>query len=147
MSQAQVLVTECCICEKEKRVWTCDQCNNDAFCDDCWESQRPHRPGAKGRGGIPHEKTDQEVVAFLQNVLDTPRTADEQQLLHHNDTETIWFGVERDSTNIPSFHDYGRYVTLMADSIGDYKGPRYPQLVSFIGQTGNMPSQSPGTDF
>lgn len=147
MSLGQAPATQCCICRKEKRLWTCDQCNNDAFCDDCWDRERPHRPGAKGRGGIPHEKTDQEVVAFLQQILETSRTIEEQRFLHDNDTDTIWFGVERDSTNTPSFHDHGRYAALMADSIGGHEGPRYPELVSFIGQTGTIPSQNRGTEF
>jgi hypothetical protein len=36
----------------------------------------------------------------------------------------------------PIFEDYGRYAALMAESLTARFPVRYPQLVSFIGQTG-----------
>lgn len=37
---------------------------------------------------------------------------------------------------MPVFQNYGRYQTIMSNSLTDGIGQRYPQLVSFIGQTG-----------
>lgn len=72
----------------------------------------------------------------LQDIL-TPATDPQvQQSKHLEDEDTTWFGVTRDSANLPVFQDYGRYTTIMANSaIGQHR-TRYPHLVSFIGQTG-----------
>lgn len=57
-------------------------------------------------------------------------------MLHIEDKDTTWFGMVRNNQNSPVFQDYGRYSSIMADSnSGEFKN-RYPQLVSFIGQTG-----------
>jgi energy-coupling factor transporter ATP-binding protein EcfA2 len=56
--------------------------------------------------------------------------------MHLDDEDTTWFGIARDANDLPIFQDYGRYATIIANSsTGEYK-VRYPQLVSFIGQTG-----------
>ncbi|KAK3687188.1 hypothetical protein B0T22DRAFT_509731 [Podospora appendiculata] len=52
-----------------------------------------------------------------------------------NDDDTTWFGVERDASHQLIFQDYGRFAALMSESQTQELGARYPQLVSFIGQT------------
>ena len=61
----------------------------------------------------------------------------EQDALHKDDEDTTWFGIGRNGADEPVFEDYGRFATLMAQSLSNTPMTRYPQLVSFIGQTGN----------
>lgn len=123
-------------CELDKPpIWNCSYCDMN-FCDQCWGKQGPHKPGRTGPDGLPHEKANPAIVKRLKDILTPPKEHSEQQLLHVEDEDTTWFGLARDNQNRPLFQDYGRYSAIMADSnSGDYKF-RYPQLVSFIGQTG-----------
>jgi energy-coupling factor transporter ATP-binding protein EcfA2 len=126
----------CESCElKKSPVWNCSYCDMN-FCDECWERQGPHKPGRTGPDGLPHEKANPTIVKRLQDILTPPQEHTEQQQLHTEDEDTTWFGMVRNSQNSPAFQDYGRYSAIMADSnSGEFKF-RYPQLVSFIGQTG-----------
>lgn len=110
----------------------CD-CN---FCDSCWDQERPHRPGKRGADGQVHEKTDILVADRYRSILEPSSSPSDQEALHRSDESTIWFGVGRDSDEAPIFEDYGRYATLMAESLSDVSFIRYPRLVSLIGQTG-----------
>lgn len=69
----------------------------------------------------------------------------EQDALHQDDETTIWFGIERDYVDVPTFQDYQRYSTLMLEHMPARHESRYPQLVSFVGQTG-MPRPSKPSD-
>ncbi|CAN9312297.1 unnamed protein product [Alternaria alternata] len=126
----------CESCELERSpVWDCSYCGMN-FCDECWSKQGPHKPGRTGPDGLPHEKANPTIVKRLQDILTPPQEYREQQILHIEDEDTTWFGMVRNSQNSPVFQDYGRYSAIMADSnSGEFKF-RYPQLVSFIGQTG-----------
>lgn len=136
-SQNTFIPEQCVACySTTAKTFTCIQCNNDTFCGDCWGKERPHRPGAVGFDGRPHEKTDKRVFDRLQKILDPERTPAEQQEQHKSDEDTSWFGIARDSANMPIFQDYGRYAKIMANSTTSRTKVRYPQLVSFIGQTG-----------
>ncbi|KAF2650662.1 hypothetical protein K491DRAFT_697115 [Lophiostoma macrostomum CBS 122681] len=128
--------SKCESCELlHKRTWNCSYCDMN-FCDPCWNIQGPHKPGRKGPDGLPHEKADPNIVQRLKEILTPPTDQAEQQSLHVDDDDTTWFGVGRDNNGHSIFEDYGRYATMMADSnTGEHKS-RYPQLVSFIGQTG-----------
>lgn len=106
------------------------------FCDPCWAKQAPHKPGRTGPDGLPHEKADLRIVKRLKDILTPSADTQEQQSLHLEDKDTTWFGIARDSNKQPIFQDYGRYATIIANSAtGEFK-VRYPQLISFIGQTG-----------
>jgi energy-coupling factor transporter ATP-binding protein EcfA2 len=130
----QLRVCESCEMAKSP-VWDCSYCDMN-FCDDCWNKQGPHKAGRTGPDGLPHEKADPTIVKRLQEILTPPQDHSEQQTLHIEDEDTTWFGMVRNSQNSPAFQDYGRYSAIMADSnSGEFKF-RYPQLVSFIGQTG-----------
>jgi energy-coupling factor transporter ATP-binding protein EcfA2 len=126
----------CDDCEFEQNpLWNCSYCGMN-FCDQCWDKQAQHRKGRTGPDGLPHEKANPAIVRRLKDILTPPVGHTEQQSLHVEDEDTTWFGLGRNSQNAPVFQDYGRYSTIMADSdTGDFKD-RYPQLVSFIGQTG-----------
>lgn len=127
---------KCDDCELEKsRIWSCSYCGMN-FCDQCWSKQPQHRSGRTGPDGLPHEKANPAIVKRLKDILTPPPGYTEQQSLHVEDQDTTWFGLGRNSQNAPVFQDYGRFATIMADSnTGEFKY-RYPQLVSFIGQTG-----------
>jgi hypothetical protein len=86
--------------------------------------------------GLPHEKTNRLVVERLRQIFDPHRSIEEQQNAHRSDEDTTWFGIARDSANLPIFQDYGRYAAIMTESQTPEVNVRYPQLVSFIGQTG-----------
>lgn len=114
----------------------CVHCDSN-FCDGCWRAQVQHRPGKRGPDGLPHEKTDLRVVSRLRNILEPSLDPHAQRALHRVDEDTTWFGIGRNGSNDPVFQDYGRYATIMADSLPSERLSRYPQLVSFIGQTGD----------
>lgn len=101
-------------------------------------------PIKKGKlvDGMPHEKTNQKVVKQLKAILEPPDNQEELWELHRRDEDTTWFGVLRNPNPDPitgltrtSFKDYGRYAALMAETRPPNGEMRYPQLVSFIGQT------------
>jgi energy-coupling factor transporter ATP-binding protein EcfA2 len=126
----------CEACDEIKAtVWNCANCGMN-FCDACWDRQAQHKPGRTGPDGLPHEKADPAIVERLKSILTPPKEQIEQQMLHVEDEDTTWFGMARNHLNQPIFQDYGRYPAMMADyNSGEYK-LRFPQLVSFIGQTG-----------
>jgi hypothetical protein len=136
-SRSTSFTEPCVVCgTTTAKTFTCIQCNNDAFCGNCWGKERPHRPGAVGFDGRPHEQTDKRVVDRLRKILEPKRTSAEQREQHRSDEDTTWFGITRDSANMPIFQDYGRYAKIMAQSRTSGIKAKYPQLVSFVGQTG-----------
>lgn len=118
------------------QTFSCIQCNNLAFCDDCWSEWILHRPGAVGYDGRPHEKSDPNVVRILRQILEPVRSDSDVDNEHQADEDTTWFGVGRDASNQPVLQDYGRFATLLSESQTQEVGERFPSLVSFIGQTG-----------
>ncbi|EON62430.1 hypothetical protein W97_01652 [Coniosporium apollinis CBS 100218] len=125
---------QCESCEEVTVTHYCVSCDSH-YCDPCWKRQGPHRPGKVGQDGLPHEKTDLNVVEALRDILSPPSSVAEQDELHREDLDTTWFGVVHED-NVPVFQNYDRYASVMADSLCSDTDVRYPQLVSFIGQTG-----------
>ncbi|MCJ1354083.1 MAG: hypothetical protein MMC33_004070 [Icmadophila ericetorum] len=121
-------------CEEFKPSFYCVHCDS-SFCDTCWEKQIPHKPDKRPPDG-PHEKVDRLVVERYRSILEPSFNIQELDDLHKEDEDTEWFGVGRNQANEPMFEDYGRYATLMAQSLSEVQDVRYPQLVSFVGQTG-----------
>lgn len=113
----------------------CPSCGS-TYCDVCWDRQGPHKPGKVGLDNLPHEKTDKQIYDRLKVILEPPEDTIELSRLHVEDEDTTWFAVEKDSSGQPIFQDYGRYPALMAETKQPNAGIRYPQLVSFVGQTG-----------
>ncbi|KAI1760166.1 FabD/lysophospholipase-like protein [Hypoxylon sp. FL1150] len=126
-----------CGTNAEKR-FTCIQCNNLAFCDACWPKWVLHTPGAVGWNGKPHEKADPIVVQRLRQILEPTRTEAEHESELLEDRDTTWFGFGRDASGHPLFHDYGRFAAIMSETVAftDETAERYPQLATFIGETG-----------
>lgn len=113
----------------------CVSCDS-FFCDICWDLQGPHRPGKVGLDGWPHEKADINIVRRLQAILMPLQSQETLETLHREDEENTWFGVTYDpATGGSFFQDYGRYTSLMEVSGPLNEQARYPQLVSFIGET------------
>lgn len=122
--------------DKNQRSFFCDQCDCN-FCDMCWDKQPAHRPNKRGL----HERIDRLVVERYRNILESSSSIQDQDALHKEDEDTTWFGIGRNRADDPILEDYGRYATLMAESLSVTPIVRYPQLVSFVGQTGKS-SQS-----
>ncbi|KAK7965849.1 uncharacterized protein PG986_000126 [Apiospora aurea] len=122
-----------------QKTFTCIQCNNLAFCDPCWPRWVLHVPGAVGWDGKPHEKADPMVIHRLRQILEPVRTEEEHEAELLEDEDTTWLGFGRDSSGRSVLHDYGRFAAIMGESTTAEEGAaaeRFPQLVSFIGETG-----------
>ena len=113
-----------------------------SFCDLCWDRQPAHRPKKTGATRRQHERIDRTVVEKYQDILEPTSNRDEQAQLHDLDEDTTWFGVGRDEAGDPSLQDFPRYASLVAASMSEEHEIRYPQLVSFIGQTGLLSSSA-----
>lgn len=95
-----------------------------------------HVDGATGWGGRPHEKSDPHVITRLRDILEpVTSNADHEKSLELDD-DTTWFGVVRNQSQQQVFQDYGRFAALISESQSEEAEDRFPQLVSFIGQTG-----------
>lgn len=117
--------------DSNQRSFFCHQCDC-SFCDLCWDKQPAHGPKKRGL----HEKIDRLVVERYRNILESSSSIQDQHVLHKEDEDTTWFGIGRNGADDPIFEDYGRYAALMAESLPVTPMVRYPQLVSFVGQTG-----------
>ena len=115
----------------------CAQCDC-SYCDTCWDKRPAHKKKKRGTHGHPHEKIDRLMVERYRNILEPSSNVQEQEGLHKDDEDTTWFGIGRDQADDPVFEDYGQYASLMAESLSEAHKVRYPQLVSFIGQTGTI---------
>jgi energy-coupling factor transporter ATP-binding protein EcfA2 len=126
----------CEACEEyASPIWNCAYCGMD-FCDPCWSKQSPHKRGRTGPDGLPHEKANPSIVRRFRDILTPPQEQLAQAALHREDEDTTWFGIAKDKDNKAILQDYGRYSAIMADSNAGEHQSRYPQLVSFVGQTG-----------
>lgn len=119
---------------KSLRTFYCFHCDC-SFCELCWARQPAHKPNKRGSDGRAHEKIDRLLVEKYRNILEPDLSFKDQDALHKDDENTTWFGISRDEADEPIFEDYGRYATLMAESLSN-RIMRYPRLVSFIGRTG-----------
>lgn len=75
----------------------CNLCDM-TYCEACWPRVGPHRTGKLGPGGIPHEKTDQDVADKLRATFEAFPSDIEQEALFDNDQNTAWFGVLKDDS-------------------------------------------------
>ena len=128
----------CAVCKQHVDSSTfCSACGAN-FCDNCWGTQVAHQPGSVG--DVRHEKSDPGITKRLRGIL-TPATDDDtQRQLHMDDSDTTWLRYTRAFPREPELHEYGRYKKLMQDSFTSEWRERWPQLVSFIGQTGETPT-------
>lgn len=108
----------------------CESCDC-SFCAKCWSRQPAHQPKKK-----PHEQTDRVLVEKYRRILEPSLDEQEKDASHKSDEDTTWFGIVRNQNDDFTFEDYGRFVELMAESDPGSQKPRFPRLVSVIGQTG-----------
>ena len=118
------------------KAWFCAACGT-TLCDRCWDTQIAHRSGRTGLNGLLHEKSDVGIAKWLKGLFNPTSDPREQQQLHQEDLDTIWFGLIRDISNQPGLQEYGRYTKLMQSSFTGEWQERWPHIVSFIGQTGS----------
>jgi hypothetical protein len=141
----------------DQKVYYCVDCSS-RFCETCWTFQTPHQDGKLGRDGQPHEQTNYHVAKRLEKILHPPADEDELRQMHEEDQDSTWFGTSqisvanfdnvltcigwsRDTYNHrPILEDHGAYASLMADNAGADAVTKYPQLVSFVGQTSKLSS-------
>ena len=131
----------CAVCKRlvESQSY-CSACGAN-FCGNCWDTQIAHQPGSKGDS--PHEKSDPEITKRLQDILTPATNLDTQKQLHKADSDTTWLRHTRNTRPFvqePELVEYGRYKELMQASFTSEWKERWPQLVSFIGQTGERMS-------
>ena len=135
-----------CHCGKAKpsqdKCFFCWPCNGTIFCEDCWDTSPPHKPGRKGffrnrNVGTPHEKSDPITAKKIFETLNAERDEEQQALLHVQDEDSAWFGTGKDENSGDTvFRDFGRYSRLMERQSGLRRRTKYPALISFVGQTG-----------
>jgi hypothetical protein len=93
---------------------------------------------------MPHEMANAAIVQQLRQIFEPSTTEQEHASELHNDRETTWFGLGRDSSGQPIFQDFGLFATLLTENDAEEGGDRYPQFVSFIGETGSCePNETP----
>jgi hypothetical protein len=97
------------------------------------------KPGKVGIDGRKRENDDEEVVQRLRKIFGQP-TQEEQSDRHGGDIDTTWFGVDKDATQF-FLHSSNRLVEVLHESHTGEFTERFPQFVSFVGQTGKSPSR------
>lgn len=132
------VLKKCDVCASlgEERFY-CGVCG-DIFCNICWIQERAHRKAKEPVHGTPHEKLHYLKAEKIKTSLRQSAKLTDTRGMHDADESSLWFGVSLDPTDnvTPILEDTGRFAMLLAQtSAGDHK-PRYPGLVSFIGQTG-----------
>lgn len=127
----------CFTCKNStKQLFICIQCDDFAFCNDCWSQWPLHVAGAIGWDGWSHEKSNPQVVQTLREILEPTRTSSKHDSEFRTDHDTTWFSVGRDNANQLVPQDHGRFATLVGKGPTYELSSRYPQLVTFIGETG-----------
>ena len=140
LPEGDFLFQELCehdLCEdKAQLTFYCADCDC-SFCDTCWDKQPAHKPRKRGLDRHAHKKIDRLVDERYRNIFEPPSSSiDAQEAVYKDEEDATWFGIGRNRAGDPVFEDYGRYTTLIADSLLPRPKVRYPHLVSFIGQTG-----------
>jgi hypothetical protein len=139
LSSKQIKCEPCEDCETTSSPTSfCVDCGTN-YCDKCWMKAPPHKNKKVNRDGVLHEKINKEVAARLKEIFTPTSDPYTQRRLHQEDRDTTWFGVCRGSSGRPELRDYGRYSELARGSWTNKYRERWPQLVSFVGQTGMSP--------
>lgn len=117
------------------RVSFCPVCAIN-YCEDHWNSQPLHEQPQRSMHGVPHERTDPDLVVKILSIIEPTTNEEEQQQMHLDDDNTSWFGVSADSAGELYFHDWGRYEEFLAQSRAGGRDVQFPGLISFVGPTG-----------
>jgi hypothetical protein len=144
----------CEICEKNSQdheLHYCSQCDT-VYCESCWNHQVVHLPRPDR---VEHQRMDPYLTKRLEKIFAQPSSDEEFLKMLVEDEVTNWFGeffwlcskiiliinkdVERGSNGQSNLMDYGRLAAILAsDSFQDATTTKYPHLVSFLGQTGQI---------
>lgn len=124
---------DCDKCEEEGEDRSyCNVCGEN-YCDQCWATKKKHQGVHVNPQGHPHEKTHHVAARKIQRCL-MPNSSHQDEE-HVKDEFTKWFGVMRDQMDDMLFEDFGRFASILAEGSFGSKDPRYPGLVSFVGET------------
>ena len=121
--------------DRTEDVQFCEGCH-DFVCGQCWSRIRAHRENLPGPGGIPHERVDPKIKEKMVESMAEPVDQTDERRQHLDDEDTTWFALDKDEVGEPVLAEYRRYASIMMDCVEGADGPRYPRLVSFIGETG-----------
>ncbi|KAF2399018.1 hypothetical protein EJ06DRAFT_65913 [Trichodelitschia bisporula] len=116
---------------REASLWFCPSCEV-ILCDDCWDEQLAHRMRLP-RQSV-HEKTPYLVYKRLADIL----TASSDGEAHVFDEDTKWFGWAQNGPDTPVLEEFEAYSNTFARYAGGDASLKYPQLVSFVGETDSM---------
>ncbi|KAI1264025.1 hypothetical protein F5Y18DRAFT_418041 [Xylariaceae sp. FL1019] len=122
-------------CSGTEEVKFCEACN-DYYCDTCWHQRRAHRESRVGPNGIPHGQLDPIIVKRVNKWMAAPKDKEAEMIEHQFNTDTVWFGLSKDNYGDPILAEYRRFTAVMMETLEGVSEPRYPGLVSFVGQTG-----------
>jgi patatin-like phospholipase/acyl hydrolase len=85
--------------------------------------------------GVAHEKTEYRLFRRLHDILQPAHSEEGLKRLHEADGNSFWFGAFYDQYGDPYLTDGSIYSSLISQAGHSEGGHKYPQLVSFIGQT------------
>lgn len=126
------MAKNCEECQNEDDLWLCTRCD-EYYCSAHWSARRKHNEISSVNL---HEKVRPDVKERLDDCMMSDES-DEAQLVRHRDDEpSTWFAFDRDEHGNPFLAEYERFSALMMETANESGSPRYPALVSFIGQTG-----------
>lgn len=128
-------------------MWICVQCRS-TFCDGCWDKQSAHKDydedlfgiGFESSGFGPHEKVTREVFQRLSKIFAGPSDSDRARA-HEIESRAKWFGVCRGEGGLLYFGDTDRFTSVINDSWTGEFPDQFPNIVSFVGQTGESDSR------
>jgi hypothetical protein len=107
------------------------------MCPSCWSKQLVHGHKQLRKG---HEKLEPILVQRISQCTAAPKDQAMEVNRHHEDQDTTWFSI-RESGNEDeplTLTEHLRFRTLMWQTSSDEGEPRYPALVAFVGDTGEI---------
>ncbi|KAF2399012.1 hypothetical protein EJ06DRAFT_479226 [Trichodelitschia bisporula] len=108
----------------------CPNCNL-RLCDVCWDRQQAHRK--KSRGPQVHEKENPLLHDRFHKILH----ASSDDNAHILDERTKWLGMYHlNGSDTPVLEEFDAYTDIVTRNIKANSPEKYPQLVSFVGETG-----------
>jgi hypothetical protein len=130
----------CSYCLKEGKIpdlWICAGCGERPYHKWCW----PLAPLHKAHDGLKTCKNPTEFTEYIwiQHLLYSNISPEEQATLHRKDIWSTWFGVPH-RQEMPRLYIYRRLQLLISEAQAlrddDKEIEQFPSLVSFFGDTG-----------
>jgi len=131
----------CSHCGREGSVndfCACPGCRGRLYHKSCWPRARFHLP-VDGPGYVCKQPTDFMEYVWINYVIHSQTTPEEQAVLHRVDMWSSWFSVPNQQERA-KLHVYPRLQWLISDAQAlrdDSEAlEQFPSLVSFFGETG-----------